>query len=377
MAGQGEGKQKSIVEEIVISLAVIIAGVALQFMLGNFSKPIIAFPVNLLIILAVGMLFFVRKGRLLEVAASGTLSVILLSEITIIAIFMGLIPENTIKNSWPFALLWLMIMMNLTAVISLKIKRTGFRDIPFLLNHAGLLILMFASGPGSADKSRYFMRVNEGGTEWRAQKSGGTSGETLIELPIAINLDDFHIDEYPPKIAIVNRMDGTALPAGKPHYIEATEGEIGEIDNRIISVDSLLYKPRFAPAAYISIREKEGGQTIAGWVSCGNSFQPHKTLNIDDRLCAAMTFPEPESFNSKVIVYTKSGLEKRGIISVNHPMTAGSWKIYQHSYDNLMGKDSEWSVFELVYDPWFIPALAGILMLMAGAVMLIWKGGTS
>lgn len=377
MAGQSEGKQKSIVEEIVISLAVIIAGVALQFMLGNFSKPIITFPVNLLIILAVGMLFFVRKGRLLEVAASGTLSVILLSEITIIAILMGLIPENTIKNSWPFALLWLMIMMNLTAVISLKIKRTGFRDIPFILNHAGLLILMFASGPGSADKFRYFMRVNEGGTEWRAQKSGGISGETLIELPVAITLDDFHIDEYPPKIAIVNQMDGTALPAGKPHYIQATVGETGEIDNRIISVDSILYKPRFAPAAYISIRAKEGGQTIAGWVSCGNSFQPHKTLSIDDRLCAVMTFPEPESFNSKVIVYTKSGLEKRGTISVNHPMRAGSWRIYQHSYDNLMGKDSEWSVFELVYDPWFIPALAGILMLMSGAVMLIWKGGRS
>ncbi|MHC1779960.1 MAG: cytochrome c biogenesis protein ResB [Bacteroidales bacterium] len=377
MAGQSEGKQKSIVEEVVISLAVLIAGVGLQLILGNFNKAIIAFPVNLLIILAVGMLFFIGKGRFPKVAASGSLSVILLSEITIIAILMGLIPENTIKNSWPFALLWLMIMINLTAVLSQKIKRDGVRDIAFLLNHAGLLILMFASGPGSADKSRYFMRVNEGGTEWRAQKSGGISGETLIELPVAITLDDFHIDEYPPKIAIINRMDGTALPAGKPLYIQATEGEKGEIDNKIISVDSILYKPRFAPAAYITISEKESGQTIAGWVSCGNSFQPHKTLNISDQLCAAMTFPEPESFNSKVVVYTKNGLERKGVISVNHPMTAGSWKIYQHSYDNQMGKDSEWSVFELVYDPWFIPALAGMVILMAGAVLLIWKGGKS
>jgi hypothetical protein len=60
---------------------------------------------------------------------------------------------------------------------------------------------------------------------------------------------------------------------------------------------------------------------------------------------------------------------------VNHPLTAGSWKIYQHSYDNNMGKDSEWSVFELVYDPWYLPALAGIIIMMAGAVLLIWKGG--
>jgi hypothetical protein len=375
MAGQSKGKQKNLVEEVIVSLAVISAGVGLQLVIGNFSKSIIAFPVNLLIILGAGTLFLAKKGNFLNRAASGTLSVVLISQITITAILMGLIPGNIIKDSWPFALLWLMLMLNLTAVVSLKIKTTGLRDIPFLLNHAGLLLLMFSGGPGSADKSRYFMRVYEGSTEWRAQRSAGNERENLQELPVAITLEDFHIDEYPPKIAIINRLDGVALPTGKPQYIEAKLNLKGEIAGHIISVDSVLYRPRYAPAAYITITELNSSSVIEGWVSCGNRFQPHKTLNLNEELCAAMTFPEPKSFNSEVTVYTKNGLEKRGVISVNHPLTAGSWKIYQHSYDNNMGKDSEWSVFELVYDPWYLPALAGIIIMMAGAVLLIWKGG--
>ncbi len=172
MVGQSKGKQKNLVEEVIVSLAVIFAGVGLQLVIGNFSKSIIAFPVNLLIILGAGTLFFAKKGDFLNRAASGTLSVILISQITVATILMGLIPGNNIKASWPFALLWLMLMLNLTAVVSLKIKTTGLRDLPFLLNHAGLLLLMFSGGPGSADKSRYFMRVYEGSTEWRAEQIG-------------------------------------------------------------------------------------------------------------------------------------------------------------------------------------------------------------
>ncbi len=375
MVGQSKGKQKNLVEEVIVSLAVIFAGVGLQLVIGNFSKSIIAFPVNLLIILGAGTLFFAKKGDFLNRAASGTLSVILISQITVATILMGLIPGNNIKASWPFALLWLMLMLNLTAVVSLKIKTTGLRDLPFLLNHAGLLLLMFSGGPGSADKSRYFMRVYEGSTEWRAEQSAGKDNDNLQELPIAITLEDFHIEEYPPKIAIINRTDGVALPKGKPQYIEAKLNLKGEVNGQIISVDSVLYRPRYAPAAYITITELNSSSVREGWVSCGNSFQQHKTLNLDEELCAAMTFPEPKSFNSEVTVYTKNGLEKRGVISVNHPLTAGSWKIYQHSYDINMGKDSEWSVFELVYDPWYLPSLAGIIIMMAGAVLLIWKGG--
>ncbi|MDZ4058753.1 MAG: hypothetical protein U1D64_01790, partial [Bacteroidales bacterium] len=62
-------------------------------------------------------------------------------------------------------------------------------------------------------------------------------------------------------------------------------------------------------------------------------------------------------------------------VMVNHPVTIGSWKVYQHSYNTQMGKDSDWSIFELVYDPWLIPALIGIVLMLLGSVALIWTGG--
>jgi hypothetical protein len=98
-------------------------------------------------------------------------------------------------------------------------------------------------------------------------------------------------------------------------------------------------------------------------------------LDIDERYCFAMTYPEPERFSSQVSVFTKEGKEKSGIIEVNNPLSVGSWKIYQYSYDTIKGRDSEISVFELVYDPWLIYAYIGIAMIMLGSLTLLIRGG--
>jgi hypothetical protein len=88
-----------------------------------------------------------------------------------------------------------------------------------------------------------------------------------------------------------------------------------------------------------------------------------------------MTYPEPERFSSQVEVFSKDGREKGGIIEVNSPLNIGSWKIYQYSYDTSKGRDSQISVFELVHDPWLLPAYAGIAMVMLGSVTLLFRGG--
>jgi hypothetical protein len=88
-----------------------------------------------------------------------------------------------------------------------------------------------------------------------------------------------------------------------------------------------------------------------------------------------MTFPEPKAYRSEVKVFTPDGDVKNGIIEVNSPMTMKSWKIYQFSYDTQKGRDSEHSIFELVYDPWVIPSYIGFILMLFGAVTLFWKGG--
>jgi len=375
MVGEGKRKRTTAIEEAVVTTAVVIAGFALQFTLGSFDKAFLAFPVNIIALAALVALFFMRQGRLLTRLSSGSLSVILLTIILLITLYMGLIPGNKTKTSWPFVLIYLMTLINLTAVISVHLKGFSKKRIPFLLNHLGVLILLYAAGVGSADKSRYFMRVNEGAVEWRAEQSGFSAQEGLKELPVAISLKNFEIDEYPPNLAIIERATGEALPKGRALFVQAEVNNFAQIERWSVRVDSIKYLPRYAPAAFVMVTSLHTSDTQRGWVSCGNHFQRHKTLDINESLCVAMTFPEPKSYSSDVIVYTQSGKERSGTIMVNYPLTVGSWKIYQHSYDTQMGRDSKWSRFELVYDPWFIPVLIGIIMMMAGAITLFWKGG--
>ena len=73
------------------------------------------------------------------------------------------------------------------------------------------------------------------------------------------------------------------------------------------------------------------------------------------------------SFLSDVTVRTRSGISVRDTIRVNKPLYVGGWKIYQYSYDEARGDLSEYSVFELVHDPWLPFVYCGIFMMLAGA----------
>lgn len=81
---------------------------------------------------------------------------------------------------------------------------------------------------GSADMQRLKMTVSLGKAEWRAQTSDGH----LLELPLALELTGFTIDEYPPKLMLIDNETGKTLPEGKPENLlleeEVTQGYLGE-----------------------------------------------------------------------------------------------------------------------------------------------------
>jgi len=373
MAGKSKGKHETFIKELLFILAVTIAGFALQFVIGTLDFAIFAWPVNIVIAAILLTLAFVRPDSPVGKFGSGRVSVILLVSITIMSVYMGLVPGNDVKHSWPFAFTYLMIMANLALTIGRRLRNFKLkRDYSFMLNHFGLFMLLVAAGPGSADMQRYFMRVAEGQTEWRGERKGSQSPE---ELPLAITLTDFSMEEYSPRIALIERATGETQPSGKPSLIECEEGSEGVISDWSVVVDTFDYRPRMAPRAFITATNSSVNSVISGWVSCGNHFQPFSVLDVSDKLCFAMTFPEPKKFTSDVVVYTKSGVEKSGVVEVNKPLTAGSWKVYQYSYDTRAGRDSEISVFELVYDPWIIPVYAGIILVMLGSLTLFWRGG--
>ena len=137
------------------------------------------------------------------------------------------------------------------------------------------------------------------------------------------------------------------------------------------TVNCIEYHAEGATSAlYVKARHLKDGARNEGWVSCGNYQFPYASLRLDETVSLIMPDLEPRRFTSDVTVYTQKGDTKEALIEVNKPLSMAGWKIYQLSYDTVMGKWSRYSVFELVKDPWLPVVYSGIMMLLAGSVFL-------
>ena len=67
----------------------------------------------------------------------------------------------------------------------------------------------------SSDMERLRMTTKTGQAEWRALDEN----LKMRELPLAIELQDFTIDEYPPKLMLINNETCEALPSKKPENL--------------------------------------------------------------------------------------------------------------------------------------------------------------
>ena len=88
------------------------------------------------------------------------------------------------------------------------------------MNHAGLFIALITATLGNADMQRLKMTTRIDNAEWRAMNEHGK----LIELSLAIELKDFTIDEYPPKLMLIDNETGRTLPEKAPEHLLLEEG---------------------------------------------------------------------------------------------------------------------------------------------------------
>ena len=88
------------------------------------------------------------------------------------------------------------------------------------------------------------------------------------------------------------------------------------------------------------------------------------------------TYPNgmPRRFASDVVVTTGSGKEVAAVIEVNKPLKVDGWKMYQYDYDSEAGPDSVTSVLQMVRAPWLPVVLAGIFMMLSGALLMLATG---
>jgi len=393
-------------ESIAFVLGFVIIGLVLQLTVGSFDFFLLQYPANIIlgsiIILFLIFFSFARESQFYKWFSGVPFSVTLIAAFLLLSLIMGLTPQvlklnphdhdiftrlgfRQMTTSWPFVIIYFLMLLSLGALIVRRLINFRIQDYAFYFNHIGLWVLLFVAGLGAADIKRYVMHVREGEVEWRVY----SENEDVLELPIAIQLNDFDMEEYPPKLTVIDRESGIPQPENKPDYYQIDEkrreGSIYKWDitlddyihHAVRNSDSTyheIHMPGASPAAKITAVNRENGNVSKGWVSGGNMSQLYMLLPLDSQYCVVMTKPEPKRFLSDINVFLEDGTQAHTVLEVNKPLKLGHWVIYQYGYDNEAGKLSTYSSMELVYDPWIYPAYAGIILLSIGSVCLLWSG---
>lgn len=393
-------------ESIAFVGGIVLIGFILQLTVGNFNYFLLQSPVNLIsggvIIFFLIAFSFARKTPFYQWFSGVPFAVTTIAAMLVLALVMGLTPQvarpnphdtgiftslgfRQVTSSWAFVLVYFLMLLSLGALIVRRLIAFRMRDYAFYFNHIGLWVLLFAAGLGAADMKRYVMHVREGEVEWRVY----SENKDVLELPIAIELNDFDMEEYPPKLTVIDRKTGESQPLGKVDYFQIDEKrpsgslngwqiELNEYIHQAIRNSDSTYQevpmPGSSPAARITATNMKNGDIRKGWVCGGNMSQLYMTLGLDSQYCVVMTQPEPKRFLSDIKVFMEDGNEMETILEVNKPLRIGSWTIYQYGYDNQAGRMSTYSSMELVYDPWLYPVYAGIALLAIGSVCLLWSG---
>ena len=391
-------------EGFVFGAGLILVGLALQFSVGPIHWSDFAFPINL-IFLIVFLLILVlaywlrRRVRLFSFLLTAEAAVPTLIYAAALTVVMGLTRQvsaheraidpiglTQMLSFWPFVLVYLLLATIVGLITLRQILHFRLRELPSLLSHVGLFLVIVTATLGSADMERVKLTATTDMPEWRATHEQG-----FVELPLAIQLEKFTIDEYPPKLLIINSQTGKSVPAKNPeialidkHFREGNilKWRIRVLKNLplaapVVTSDTTKYVEWQSSGAVTALlveaqRMKDGrtvGSPTVGWVTCGSYLFPFQELKLTKQLSLVMARREPERYASRIHVYTESQKNIVATVEVNKPVSVDGWRIYQLSYDEAMGRWSETSTFELVKDPWLPAVYVGIYMLLAGAIL--------
>lgn len=377
-------KPWTLTEGFLIGGGLLVTALLLQLTVGSINWQIFAYPVNiiafLLFLCIITSIHLLRNNvyafRFLSTYQAAIPALVYTVGITIV---MGITCDTSMLSHWYFVFSYLYLSVVLGLVILKRMMHFNIRhDIPFMLNHFGLFIVIVAATLGNADMRRLKMSITKDMPEWRAIDDK----QMICELPIAIQLKQFTIEEYPPKLMLIDNKTNQPIPLKHPETLLIdsifTQGKLKGHTIRLIkyiemaapsmSIDSTTYLPYTAKGAVCALLVSVDGHK--GWVTSGSYLFPSQTLKIDNKVTLVMVEREPKRYLSRVEIMTKSGKDIETNIEVNKPFEVDGWKIYQLSYDEKMGKWSDYSIVELVSDPWLPVVYTGIFMMLAGALSM-------
>ena len=253
---------------------VLLAGLLLELVVGPVKWLLFAAPVNYvvlaLLLAIIGVIYILgEKSTIFRFLRSYNAAVPTLVYAVLLTIIMGCTRQQKdgrwiydMLTFWPFVLIYLQMAVILGLVTinhSRKMvqairEKKGLSLFTFHLsttiNHLGLFIVLVAGTLGSADMQRMKMITTLEAVEWRAMNEK----HEMLELPIAIELNRFIMEEYD---------DGSPRRFASEVRILTRTGKIVEATvevNKPITVEGYKiyqfgYDEHAGPASQISILE--------------------------------------------------------------------------------------------------------------------------
>ncbi|MCD6556769.1 MAG: hypothetical protein J7K64_06210 [Bacteroidales bacterium] len=396
-------------EGFVISVLLILLGIFIGFIT---KKPINfpEFPLNLSISISYSLLIIVlykfeRDHKIIKWLSSIPAAVTSMVLFAVTSALLGIIPQTDpgmilkddfwfdigfkhLSTSWLLGFSYLFFLTSLgfaTIKIAYPFK---FKRLGTLLSHLGLYIIILAGIAGSSDAKRTYFVLNKDAAPTNIVKD--FFSDTQYKLPFKLQLVKFDISEYNPKIVLVEKKTNKLLmPESNQHFIIHKNDEENFLDWKIkiktfykyaYPSDSLYQEftstNAFAslPAAEVEVYDKNDSIIKSAWMTCGNFAWSRKNIDVNNNYYFAMLQPEAKEYSSKVKAYLPDGKTEEFLLKVNGPKMVDGWKLYQTSYNEQMGKWSNYSVIEAGKDPWLPVVYSGIFLLIAGALYLFWLG---
>jgi hypothetical protein len=389
-------------ESIFVGIALLLIGLALQALIGNDINIELHWPFNCIvfsihIILCILSFIVFKKTSFIRWITRVPASMVSIVLVLFLTMLIGTIPQtldnkneiialfglNKITQTWYFLLVLFFFSTCLLMVCIKRISLGFLSNLGFLTNHLGLYIALNAGVFGSGDLIRYTMELKENKIAWVANDANNKA----VVMPIAIVLEDFVMDEFAPKLAIINQKGDLLTKKGKNLFL-VKKGLKVELENNY-TVEVLDYIPEAVkfnetyravnqegatPAVYVKVTNAKTKFKSEGWLASGTFLYDQQHLSLEKHQFLVLTKPEPKKFSSKIKVFTVDKKEYQTTLEVNKPFEVMGWKMYQLSYDERFGKYSTTSTIEFVKDPWLPVVYLGVFMMISGAIYLFFIG---
>lgn len=185
--------------EFLLLAGYFVAAGLLQLIFGNFDAAFFAFPVNVSVaVFAVAALWVMNRehgrGKLVSFLASLKVTAFSLVMFALCCLVIAFRPDADFTSSYVFNASLLLVEVNLFLAVLRFRGRFRFR---FLMNHIGILLMMAGLSLGSADLTKWKVRLAEGESSAIAYDASGLPHELGYEIALKDFTADFNENGVP------------------------------------------------------------------------------------------------------------------------------------------------------------------------------------